>query len=227
MQLLLMGKDESIALPAVDTLRRAGHIVDWMSVVGEPMSWPDCSLYDLVMLDPDLSGIDVIDALKRYRECGGHAFVIIVTAQRELETCIAALDAGADDYLVKPFDVDELAARVRALTRRRVVRTVPVLAYDGLMLDAASHRVTLHGEPLTLAPRGFALLQALIEDPARVFTRSELEARICDPREEIASNAIEVQVCGLRQKIGAGRIVTVRGAGYCLRTPDSKVRFAG
>jgi two-component system response regulator QseB len=217
MQLLLMGKDELVAGPIVDALRRAGHAVDWMSVVREPSTWPDCGLYDLIMLDPDLSGVDVLDALKRYRECGGLALVIILTAQREVQSCIGALDAGADDYLVKPFELDELAARVRALTRRRVVRPVPVLAYDGLMLDAASHLATLHGEPLNLAPRAFALLQALLEDPARIFTRSELEARICDPSEEIASNAIEVQVCGLRRKIGAERIMTVRGAGYCLR----------
>jgi two-component system response regulator QseB len=142
---------------------------------------------------------------------------MILTARDAVESRIAGLDAGADDYLVKPFDLDELAARVRALLRRRTGHAHPEYAHGDLTLNPAAHEATLKGERLSLVPREFSLLQALIEEPARVFTRSELEDKLYGWGEEVGSNTIEVHVHSLRRKIGADQIVTVRGVGYRLK----------
>ncbi|MFP3647619.1 response regulator [Paraburkholderia sp. SIMBA_054] len=217
MHLLLVEDDEMLAEPVVDTMRRAGYVVDWVSGVRNAAISLGGEVYDLIMLDPDLSGTDGFDLLHEYRNRGGRASVIILTARDGVESRIGALDAGVDDYLVKPFDLDELTARVRALMRRKTVQTAEAYAYDGLVMKPVSFGTTLHGEAIDLAPCEFRLLLTLIEEPARVFTRSELEEKVCDLNDEIGSNAIEVSIDALRRKIGAERIVTVRGVGYRLR----------
>ncbi|HEY1609326.1 MAG TPA: winged helix-turn-helix domain-containing protein, partial [Paraburkholderia sp.] len=177
-------------------------------------------VYDLVMLDLGLPGRDGMGVLRDYRVAGGDASVLILTARDAVEERIRGLDTGADDYLVKPFDLDELAARVRALLRRRSDHRQPVYAHGDLRLDPAAHQVTKRGEPLHLLPREFALLHALIEAPSRVFTRAQLEEKLYGWGEEIGSNAIEVHVHGLRRKLGAEQIVTVRGVGYRLKSVE-------
>ncbi|MFM0547287.1 response regulator [Paraburkholderia strydomiana] len=217
MRMLLVEDDEMIGEPIMETMRRAGYAIDWARDGREAELSLDHDVYDLVLLDLGLPKADGVDVLNRYRRRGGSAPVLILTARDAVEDRIAGLDAGADDYLVKPFDLDELAARVRALLRRRTGQTSPLYTHGDLTLDPVSHEVTLLGEPLSLLPREFSLLQALIEEPRRVFTRSELEEKLYGWGEEVGSNTIEVHVSYLRRKLGAEHIVTVRGVGYRLK----------
>jgi two-component system response regulator QseB len=217
MRLLLVEDDDMIGEPVVDTMRRAGYAIDWARDGREAELSLAHDVYDLVLLDLGLPKADGIDVLNRYRRRGGSAPVIIVTARDAVENRIAGLDAGADDYLIKPFDLDELAARVRALLRRRTGHTSPVYTHGELTLNPVTHEATLNGEMLSLVPREFSLLQALIEEPTRVFTRAELEEKLYGWGEEVGSNTIEVHVHSLRRKIGAEQIMTVRGVGYRLK----------
>ncbi|RKP44205.1 response regulator [Trinickia fusca] len=217
MRVLLVEDDRMIAEPVVDAMRREGYAVDWAQDGRSAELSLDNGVYDLVLLDLGLPKKDGIDVLHAYREAGGEAPVIILTARDAVDERIRGLDTGADDYLVKPFDLDELAARVRALLRRRTGQKQPVYAHGGLTLDPAAHEVTKDGEPVVLVPREFTLLRALIEAPTRVFTKAELEEKLYGWGEEVGSNALEVHVHSLRRKIGAQEIVTVRGVGYRLR----------
>lgn len=216
MRLLLVEDDEMIGQPIVQAMRRMGYAIDWARDARAAQLSLEHDIYDLVLLDLGLPKGDGMDVLSRYRRHGGTVPVIILTARDAVENRIAALDAGADDYLAKPFDLDELAARLRALLRRRTGQGNPVYTHGELMLNPAKHEATLNGEPLALALREFSLLHALIEEPTRVFSRHELENKLYGWGDEVGSNTIEVHVSSLRRKIGAQRIVTVRGVGYRL-----------
>ena len=217
MRLLLVEDDEMIAESVSGALRRAGYAVDWANDGRAAELSLGNGVYDLVLLDLGLPKRDGIDVLNTYRRNGGAAPVIILTARDAVEERIRGLDAGADDYLIKPFDLDELAARIRALLRRRTGQKQPVYAHGELTLDPAAHDVAKNGVPMPLVPREFALLQALIEEPTRVFTKAELEEKLYGWGEEVGSNTIEVHVHSLRRKIGADQVVTVRGVGYRLK----------
>jgi two-component system response regulator QseB len=142
--------------------------------------------------------------------------VLIITARDAVADRVRGLDAGADDYLVKPFDLDELAARVRALTRRAAGRSAGVVEHGPLTLDPARREVRLDGRPVSLSAREYAVLEALLERPGAVLSRARLEERLYGWGEEVASNAVEVHVHNLRRKLGAGLIRTERGAGYSI-----------
>ncbi|WP_250535652.1 response regulator [Caballeronia sp. AZ10_KS36] len=217
MRLLLVEDDEMIAETVLAALRRSSYTVDWAQDGRAAELSLGNDVYDLVLLDLTLPKRDGLDVLGVYRKNGGHAPVMILTARDAVDDRIRGLDAGADDYLLKPFDLDELAARVRALLRRRTGHTQLVYTHGDLSLDPAAHEASKDGVALNLVPREFALLQALIEEPSRVFRRSELEEKLYGWGEEVGSNAIEVHVHSLRRKIGAEQIVTVRGVGYRLK----------
>jgi two-component system response regulator QseB len=217
MRLLLVEDDRMIAEPVVDTMRRAGYAIDWAQDGRAAELSLGNNVYDLVLLDLGLPKKDGMAVLRAYRDAGGAAPVIILTARDAVDERVLGLDTGADDYLVKPFDLDELAARVRALLRRRTGQKQPVYTHGDLALDPAAHEVTKNGEPVALVPREFALLRALIESPTRVQTKAELEEKLYGWNEEIGSNAVEVHIHSLRRKLGAEQIVTVRGVGYRLR----------
>lgn len=201
-----------------DAVRRAlaqqGHAVDWvrdgeeadLALAGEP--------YDVVLLDLGLPRKRGLDVLRDLRRRGQSVPVLILTAQEAVSDRVTGLDAGADDYLAKPFDLDELAARIRALQRRSSGRADPVIEHGTLRLDPASHEVSLGGAPVALSPREFALLHALLEHPGRPMSRTRLEERLYGWNEQVESNAIEVHVHGLRKKLGAEWIKTLRGVGY-------------
>ena len=175
--------------------------------------------YDIVLLDLGLPGKDGIDVLRAMRARKDRTPVLIVTARDAVQERVRGLDAGADDYLVKPFDLVELAARMRSLLRRSSGRGEPVLECRGLTLNPATHEVTLKGEPVSLSAREFAVLHALLERPGAVLSRSRLEERLYGWGEEIESNAVEVYVHGLRRKLGAEFIRTMRGVGYRVLKP--------
>jgi two-component system response regulator QseB len=217
MRLLLVEDDEMIAETVLESMRREGYAIDWAQDGRAAELSLGNGVYDLVLLDLGLPGRDGIDLLNSYRRQGGEAPVIILTARDAVNDRVRGLDAGADDYLIKPFDLDELAARSRALLRRRTGQKQPVYTHGELALDPAAHEATKGGVPLALVPREFALLRALIEEPARVFTRAELEDKLYGWGEEVGSNTIEVHVHSLRRKIGAEQVVTVRGVGYRLK----------
>lgn len=217
MRLLLVEDDEMIAETVLESMGREGYAIDWAQDGRAAELSLGNGVYDLVLLDLGLPRKDGIDLLNSYRKQGGQAPVIILTARDSVNDRIRGLDAGADDYLIKPFDLDELAARARALLRRRTGQKQPIYSHGELTLDPAAHEVRKNGVQMALVPREFALLQALIEEPVRVFTRSELEDKLYGWGEEVGSNTIEVHVHSLRRKIGAEQIVTVRGVGYRLK----------
>jgi two-component system OmpR family response regulator/two-component system response regulator QseB len=142
--------------------------------------------------------------------------ILILTARDATGDKVAGLDSGADDFLVKPIDLDELTARIRALTRRSAGRAAPLLIHGDLALDPAAHTVTLAGEPVELSSREFPLLQMLLENAGRVLTRSQLEQSIYGWRDEPDSNALEVHIHHLRKKLGNELIRTLRGVGYTI-----------
>lgn len=217
MRLLLVEDDRMIAEPVLDAMRRAGYAIDWAEDGRAAELSLENGVYDLVLLDLGLPKKDGIAVLRAYRDAAGAAPVIILTARDALDERVRGLDTGADDYLVKPFELDELAARVRALLRRRTGQKQPVYTHGELALDPAAHEVTKEGVPIPLVPREFALLRALIEAPRRVHTKAELEEKLYGWGEEIGSNAVEVYVHSLRRKLGAEQIVTVRGVGYRMK----------
>ena len=173
--------------------------------------------FELVLLDLGLPGSDGLKLLKVLRERGLAVPVLIITARDAVSDRVQGLDAGADDYLIKPFDLDELAARIRALLRRKAGRSAPRIEHLGVVLDPAAHRVMRDGAEIALSPREFALLQLLLERPGVILSRAQIEERLYGWGEEVESNAVEVHIHGLRRKLGAQFILTVRGVGFVVR----------
>jgi two-component system response regulator QseB len=198
-------------------LKREGFTVDWLHEARAAEAVLGSEPFELLLLDLGLPGTDGLTLLRRQRERGLAIPVLILTARDAVADRVAGLDAGADDYLIKPFDLDELAARIRALLRRRAGRPAPGIEHRGVTLDPAAHRVTREGAEVALSPREFALLQLLMERPGTILSRTQLEERLYGWGEEVESNAVEVHVHGLRKKLGADFILTVRGVGYRVR----------
>ncbi len=215
---ILIVEDDEILRGAVETgLAMNGFTVDAVDTLEDARAalsaWP----YDAVVLDvalPDGSGFDL---LKEWRTSGAATPVLMLTARNATRDRIHGLDLGADDYLGKPFDLDELAARVRAIARRAHGRATAVLAWRDVTLDQAARTVCKAGEAVPLSRREFAVLRALMEQPEHVRSRAQLEDSLYGWQEEVGSNAIEVHVHKLRSKLGREMIETVRGEGYRMR----------
>ena len=198
-------------------LRREGFTVDWVHDGAGAAQVLRSEPFELLLLDLGLPGSDGLQLLKTVRERGESLPVLIITARDAVSDRVGGLDAGADDYLIKPFDLEELGARIRALLRRKSGRPSPLLEYQGVVLDPAAHRVMRNGADVSLSPREFTLLQLLMERPGTILSRAQLEERLYGWGEEVESNAVEVHIHGLRRKLGAQFILTVRGVGYRLR----------
>lgn len=214
MRLLVIEDDPMIGKSIREGLRREGYSVDWVrdGWAGERSLQQET--YDLVLLDLGLPRKDGLQVLAGIRVSGKAVPVLIITARDGVDDRVKGLDAGADDYLVKPFSMSELSARIRALLRRSSGRPETVLKYAGLELDPASRQVRLQGAPVALSQREFALLERLMRRPGAIVSRPVLEQSIYGWGEEVESNAIEVHISNLRKKLGPDLIQTVRGAGY-------------
>jgi two-component system response regulator QseB len=195
-------------------LRQEGHSVDWLRDGREVAAAMAAHPYDLLLLDLGLPGRGGLEVLAELRAAGHTLPVLILTARDAVADRIRGLDSGADDYLVKPFDLDELAARVRALLRRQAGRAEPVLRLGALAFDPVARSVSRDGQPVALSARELALLEALLEQPGRPLSRAQLEARIYGWGEEVESNAVEVHIHSLRRKLGGDTIKNLRGVGY-------------
>ena len=192
------------------------HAVDWMKTIDTATSALSTTAYGLLLLDlrlPDGSGISL---LKQFRARGGTTPVIILTAHDQISDRIEGLNSGADDYLVKPFNLGELTARMLAVSRRYSGRPVSIIRIDDLEIDATDHRVTVAGEIVTLSGREWAVLDALAARPGAVVSKGQIEEALYAFGSEIESNTVEVYVSRLRKKLGRDHIATLRGVGYRL-----------
>ncbi|MFH0131160.1 response regulator [Variovorax sp. VaC1] len=214
MRLLLVEDDPMIGKAVRQGLLNAGFTVDWTHDGPAAELALRNGVYDLAILDLGLPTKDGMALLDSMRRGGNHLPVLIATARDAVSARIAGLNAGADDYLVKPFDMDELVARVHALLRRHAGRGSSLLAAGDLLLDPLRKTVTQGGQPVALSAREFALLETLMQRPGVVLSREKLEESLYGWGEEIGSNAVEVHLHYLRKKLGAAVIVNVRGVGY-------------
>jgi DNA-binding response OmpR family regulator len=214
MRILLVEDDAMIGKAVLDVLRMEHYAVDWVRDGPAADAALVAERYDLVLLDlglPRADGLSVLRALRSRRDA---VPVLVATARDAVGDRVAGLDAGADDYIVKPYDTDELLARVRALLRRSAARGEPLITHKGVELNPATREANFNGQALSLTPREWALLEPMLQRPGVVFSKAQLEQKLYSWKDEVSSNAVEVYVHGLRKKLGADFIRTVRGLGY-------------
>jgi DNA-binding response OmpR family regulator len=214
MRLLLVEDDPMIGEIVLDTLRAEAYAVDWVKDGVMADMALRAQSYDMVILDLGLPKKDGLAVLKSLRARKQRMPVLVATARDAVEQRIAGLDAGADDYLLKPYDIDELLARIRAQLRRASGRAEPVYEYDNVAINPATKEVTVDGEAVLLSSREWAVLEPLLARPGLILSRAQLEEKLFSWKDEVSSNAIEVYIHGLRRKLGARLIQNVRGVGY-------------
>ena len=214
MRVLVVEDDPMIGRAIVAGLRHGGYAVDWvLDGVEAALAFAN-GMHELALLDLGLPRRDGLEILKSVRRAGGKLPILIITARDSVADRVAGLDAGADDYLVKPFNVEELLARVRAVIRRHEGRSSPEMTYGALTVDPVQHRVFFQGAEVALSAREFAVLEALMKEPGAVLSREKLEDAVYGWGEEVGSNSIEVHLHHLRRKLDPQLIRNVRGVGY-------------
>ncbi|MES2283812.1 MAG: response regulator [Pseudomonadota bacterium] len=214
MRLLLVEDDAMIGETVLNVLRSEHYAVDWVrdgSMADQALRTAE---YDLVLLDLGLPKRDGLDVLRALRSRRSTVPVLIATARDGIADRIAGLDAGADDYVVKPYDTDELLARIRALLRRSAGRAEPAFEHKGVSLNPATREASVNGQPVSLSAREWAVLEPLIARPGAVLSRIQLEEKLFSWKDDVSSNAVEVYIHGVRKKLGNDFIQTVRGLGY-------------
>ncbi len=214
MRILLVEDDRALGEGIRTALKPEGYTVDWLQDGASALHALSHESFELAILDLGLPRMDGLEVLKRLRASANPIPVLVLTARDATSDRIAGLDAGADDYLVKPFDVAELKARLRALLRRSFNRPEPVLEYRDILLDPVNQQVSYQGTPINLPRKEFVLLHELIAQPGRVLTRDRLQQVLYGWDEEVESNALEVHIHHLRKKFFPELIRTVRGVGY-------------
>jgi two-component system response regulator QseB len=216
MRILLVEDDKSLGSLIYNALHKSANAVDWVqdgqAAIDAVINKAD--KFDVIILDLGLPKVDGLSVLQRIRKEGLHTPVMILTARDTVEDRVKGLDSGSDDYLTKPFDLDELGARLRALQRRSLARTENLITYQNIVLNPASHTVTVDGELVALPRREFALLQKLLENIGHVITRELLAQTLYGWNEDVDSNTLEVHIHNLRKKLGVDCIRTIRGVGY-------------
>lgn len=216
MRVLLIEDDTVLGAAVRDQIAADGYSVDWAARLETAGEYLDVAAYDLILLDlmlPDGRGQPF---LRRLRQCGNVTPVIILTAMDQISDRIEGLNAGADDYMVKPFDLSELSARVGAVARRYSGNPNPLVTLGDLEIDLAARSVQRSGKTVALTAREWVLFEAFVQRPGLLLSKAQLEERLYSFDTEIESNAIEVHVSRLRKKLGRDRIETVRGMGYRL-----------
>ncbi|RID98025.1 response regulator [Simplicispira hankyongi] len=215
MRVLLVEDDAMIGEAIQASLKDAAYATDWVKDGAIALASLACQHYDLVLLDLGLPGKDGLEVLRHIRARDNPVPLLIITARDGLTDRLSGLDGGADDYIVKPFEVAELLARMRAVLRRKGGNAVPLLGNGTVSLDPATRQATAaDGTPVQLSHREFSLLQALLVRPGAILSRSDLEDRIYGWGEEVDSNAVEFLIHALRRKLGSEVIKNVRGAGW-------------
>jgi two-component system OmpR family response regulator len=220
MRVLLVEDATGLGEAVQEQISDDGHAVDWVQSLGYAETSIRTTPYDLILLDLMLPDGQRIDFLKKLRKEGDVTPVIILTARDQVLDRIDGLNAGADDYLVKPFDLSELSARVSAVARRYRGNPNPVVCIGELDVNLSDHSIRRNGDAVELTSREWALLEAFIQHPGMLLSRSQLEDRLYEFGAEIESNTIEVYVSRLRKKLGRDLVVTVRGMGYRLKTHE-------
>lgn len=219
MRLLLAEDDDLLGDGLCAGLKQAGYTVDWVKDGVSASSALKHDNFELLVLDLGLPKKSGMDVLKDLRASGNNIPVLILTALDRIEQRVSGLDGGADDYLVKPFDLDELCARLRVLQRRTGGRATPVLTYQNIELDPAAHEVSLDGKKIELSHHEFVIFQYLLENVGRVVSREKLEG-ILYGWDGVESNSLEVFIHHLRKKFGAKLIKTIRSVGYVIEKPE-------
>lgn len=216
MRILLVEDDELLGDGVRVGLIQYGYTVDWVKDGQSALQAILSESFDLVILDIGLPKKSGLEVLKTVRSKNLFTPVIILTARETVEDRVRGLDAGADDYLVKPFDLEELCARIRAMQRRSTARAEPILSYGAITLDPASHSVFKDNALMNISRREYALLQKLLENVGRVISREQLTQTLYGWGDEVDSNALEVHIHNLRKKFGSNFIRTIRGVGYMI-----------
>lgn len=216
MRILLVEDDKMIAEAVSSGLKNARYVVDWVNNGNTAEQALNSQQYDLVLLDLGLPGQDGLQVLKHLRQEKNNTPVLIVTARDDLDSRLAGLDGGADDYIIKPFDLSELLARIRAVLRRQSGQSTPLLSNGTITLNPTNYQVTLTDQPtpIELSNKEFAILQALMTRPGIIHSRADLEDKIYAWGDEVESNAIDFLIHALRKKIGKEHIKNVRGVGW-------------
>lgn len=220
MRVLLIEDDRMIGAAVEQALKDAAYAVDWVTDGGTAIHAAENEAYELALLDLGLPTVDGRDVLRRLRALGRRFPVIIMTARDGIDDRIEGLDLGADDYLVKPFEIRELLARMRAVLRREGSGSSALLTNGKLSLDPTTREASLLGQTSPLTAREFALLQSLLARPGTILSRSELERQIYGWNEEVESNAVEFLIHTIRKKLGAAAIRNVRGVGWMVDRPS-------
>src|SRR5258706_710399 len=226
-RILVAEDDPNLAAGVIQVLRQSGHAVDWVKSGMEADAALDANPFDLLILDlglPKLSGFDVLKRLRSRESTAARVRVLILTALDGVNDRVRGLDAGADDYLGKPFELAELEARVRALSRRGTSGGPTLITHGSLSYDQVGRVASLNGTALELSAREVSLLEIFLKRAGRLVSKEQLVSHLCEWGEEVSANAIEVYVHRLRRKLESGdvRIVTVRGLGYSLEKPVSR-----
>ncbi len=219
MRILLIEDDPVLGMAVRDQIVADGHGADWVTRLADAADAVHAAAFDLILLDlmlPDGRGSDF---LRKLRSAGNATPVMVLTARDQISDRIAALDVGADDYLVKPFDLFELSARIRAVGRRYAGNPNPLVTLGDIEVDLAARSVRRAGQTIALTAREWALFDAFVQRPHQLMSKPQLEERLYSFDAEVESNTIEVYVGRLRKKLGADVIETVRGMGYRLGTP--------
>lgn len=224
MRVLIVEDDDRIAKPLAEDLRHQHHAIEIASDGVEGWEYAQAIEYDLILLDLMLPKLDGISLCKKLRAARSPALILMLTAKDTTSDKIIGLDAGADDYLIKPFEIEELAARIRALSRRSLETKPPVLSYGKLQLDSATREVTYSGKVLTLTPKEYMILELFLRNPNRVFSRSAILEKLweLDKAIETEDRTVRTHITNLRRKLKAAGmsadfLETVYGIGYCLR----------